>query len=101
MKSSPQSQRHPQESRDRQVLDELQNSSPEEKKSLAELARLRIRYKGFPGATEIKADLDLLLSQWGLTEDELFRRTREIHSQERIYQVKGKRIQQEQKDDWT
>ncbi len=64
--------------------------------NLCELARLYIRYDGFPGARDIQADLQKLMQQWQLTEDALFARTRTIHQTSQIY--KGRTSQ---KEDWS
>ncbi len=92
-------QRHPQEKVDRSIVDLLLKSDPNEPMALAELARLRIRYCGFPGAAEIKDILDRLLVQWQLTEEELFTKTRELHAGEQIYQVKARKYQEQ--EDWN
>jgi hypothetical protein len=92
-------QRHPQEKIDRIIVDRLLESQPSEDMALAELARLRVRYRGFPGAAEIQALLDELLVKWQLTEDELFAKTRELHDNEQIYQVKAKKYQEQ--EDWN
>ena len=92
-------QRHPQEKIDRAIVDRLLESEPSEAMALAELARLRIRYRGFPGAASIQADLDELLVKWQLTEEELFAKTRAIHNTEPIYQVKAKKYQEQ--EDWN
>ena len=92
-------QRHPQEKIDRAIVDRLLESDPQEPMALAELARLRIRYKGFPGAAEIQANLDRLLIEWHLTEEQLFVKTRQLHSTEPIYQVKAKKYQEQ--EDWN
>ena len=80
----PQDQTHPQANRDRLVIDALLKGQPTEH-HLVELARLHIRYKGFPGAREIQQDIKLLFQQWGLTEESLFATTREIHMSGRAY----------------
>jgi hypothetical protein len=91
-------QKHPQEKKDREVINQLAQGSADDALNLAELARLRIRYQGFPGAVEIKDSLDRLLKKWQLTEAELFAKTRQIHNRERVYQVRSKFQEQE---DWT
>lgn len=98
MSKEPTLQKHPQERRDREALNLISQSDVGDPLALAELARLRIRYEGFPGAIEIKETLDQILHRWNLTEAELFAKTREIHQSERIYQVKSKFNPQE---DWT
>ncbi len=92
-------QRHPQENIDRAIVNQLLESDPKEPMALAELARLLIRYRGFPGAAEIQANLDRILTQWQLTEEELFAKTRELHNREQIYQVKAKKYQEQ--EDWN
>lgn len=92
-------QRHPQEKLDRLIVDRLLESDPQEPMALAELARLRVRYRGFPGAAEIQAQLDRLLVKWQLSEEELFAKTRDLHNHEQIYQVKAKKYQEQ--EDWN
>jgi hypothetical protein len=92
-------QRHPQENIDRAIVNQLLESDPQEPMALAELARLLIRYRGFPGAAEIQANLGRLLTKWQLTEEELFAKTRELHQKEPIYQVKAKKYQEQ--EDWN
>ncbi|MFW6358654.1 MAG: DUF3288 family protein [Chroococcales cyanobacterium] len=88
-------QQHPQEKRDRQIIDLLLQEQPTEI-NLVELARLRIRYNHFPGAREIQKSLDMLLNKWQLTEEELFEKTRQIHSEGNIY-----KRQSEDVEDWS
>ncbi|MDT7946384.1 MAG: DUF3288 family protein [Cyanobacteriota bacterium PSP.bin.10] len=86
--SSRREQQHPQYATDRAVLDELMVQAQERPLSewvLAEVARLRIRYHGFPGAWDLQRDLDQILEQWGLSEEELFARTRQIHARGQVY----------------
>ncbi|MDJ0662685.1 MAG: DUF3288 family protein [Crocosphaera sp.] len=91
-----QDQKHPQEQRDRQIVNELLMADPDNN-SLAELARLRIRYGNFPGARQLSRDLDLILEQWQLTEAELFEKTRQLHEKGKVY----KRSSGEDVQDWT
>ncbi len=88
-------QQHPQESRDRAVLNTLLNgeASPE---NMAELARLRIRYLNFPGAREIQRDLELVLHNWQIDEAELFSQTRKLHQGKKVYA----RVQDDT-EDWS
>lgn len=88
-------QQHPLHASDRQIVNSLLEGQPTDY-NLAELARLRIRYRGFPGARDIQADLDQILQQWQLTEADLFEKTRQIHQTIQIY--KGRARQQE---DWS
>lgn len=88
-------QQHPQWSTDRQTVNMLLEGQPTDY-NLAELARLRIRYRNFPGARDIQTDLDKVLSQWQLTEETLFDKTREIHQTAQVY--RGRNTQRE---DWS
>lgn len=92
-------QRHPQEKIDRVIIERLLESDPQEPMALAELARLRIRYNGFPGAADIQANLDRILVEWHMTEAQLFAKTRQLHNTEPIYQVKAKKYQEQ--EDWN
>ncbi|MEH1929990.1 MAG: DUF3288 family protein [Nostoc sp.] len=89
-------QQHPLYNRDRPVIDILLLQEATDY-NLAELARLRMRYQGFPGARDIQKDLDKALQQWGLTEAELFEKTRKIHDLGGIYKSRGKKEEQ----DWN
>lgn len=88
-------QLHPQQDRDRNTLNRLLREEATDL-NLAELARLRIRYTGFPGSRDIQKDLQKLLERWQLTEEQLFAKTREIHATQRIYTVRTNK-----KEDWT
>lgn len=90
-------QQHPLYSRDREIVDKIfQEGSTDY--NLAELARLKIRYNGFPGARDIQDDLEKLLQQWELTEAELYQKTRQLHANSRIYQVRSNKREEE---DWS
>jgi len=89
-------QQHPQWRLDRQTVDTLLAASDPTDHNLVELARLRIRYQGFPGARDIQADLDKVLNQWNLTEASLFEKTRQIHAIAQVY-----RGQTSKRDDWS
>ncbi|BAZ65962.1 MAG: DUF3288 family protein [Pelatocladus maniniholoensis HA4357-MV3] len=89
-------QQHPLYNRDRSIVESLLAGEATEY-NLAELARLRIRYNGFPGARDIQSDLDKILQQWGLTEAKLFDKTRAIHAVGGIYQSRSKKDEQ----DWN
>lgn len=88
-------QQHPLWSKDRQALNSLIDADPTDY-NLVELARLRIRYRGFPGARDIQTDLDQVLQQWKLTEAELFSQTRAIHEAAQVYKGRGSK-----RDDWS
>lgn len=83
-----QDQQHPQYKRDRQVVDTLKQGDPNEY-NLAELARLLIRYQGFPGASDIKEDLQKTLQNWAMNEEQLYETTRTIHAKGQVYKTKG------------
>lgn len=88
-------QQHPRWSDDRQTVNLLLEGQPTEY-NLAELARLRIRYRGFPGARDIQTDLDKVLTQWQMTEEALFAKTREIHQAAQVYRGRNN-----QREDWS
>jgi hypothetical protein len=88
-------QQHPQWSNDRQVVNMLLNAEATDF-NLAEAARIRTRYRGFPGGRDIQADLDKILKHWQLTEEELFAKTRAIHTQGPIYTVRSNK-----REDWN
>ena len=86
---------HPQASRDRETIRAIGKEGAT-RYGLVELARLRVRYRGFPGAKDIQESLDGLLRAWNLTEEKLFEQTREIHWQESIYHSRD----DESREDW-
>ncbi|MBW4665311.1 MAG: DUF3288 family protein [Chroococcus sp. CMT-3BRIN-NPC107] len=92
-----QDRQHPLHRRDRIIVDNLLVSSPTDY-NLAELARLRIRYNGFPGARDIQRDLDVVLQNWEITETELFAKTRQIHADKPLYKGKANKGEDE---DWS
>ncbi|MBD2626281.1 MULTISPECIES: DUF3288 family protein [Nostocaceae] len=89
-------QQHPLYNRDRPFIDILLSQEATDY-NLAELARLKIRYQGFPGARDIQKDLDKVLQRWGLTETELLEKTRQLHEVGGIYKSRGKKEEQ----DWN
>ena len=93
--SESKDQQHPLWSSDRQVVNTLLAGEPTDY-NLAELARLRIRYRGFPGARDIQTDLDQVLKQWNLTEASLYEKTRQIHAQAQVYKGRGSK-----REDWS
>ncbi|WP_009631841.1 DUF3288 family protein [Synechocystis sp. PCC 7509] len=92
-----QDRQHPLHGRDRIIVNNLLISSPTDY-NLAELARLRIRYNGFPGARDIQGDLDLVLQNWEITETQLFAKTRQIHANQPLYKGKANKGEDE---DWS
>lgn len=89
---------HPQEASDGAIARSLLTEAPTDF-NLAELARLRVRYRGFPGARVIQANLDAALTNWGLTEAELFEKTRAIHAIGNLYEVRARSKRNE--EDWS
>ncbi len=89
-------QKHPQYPGDRAIVTELLQAKTPTERQLADAARLIIRYRGFPGARDIQADLQTAIAQWGLDEEQLFAQTREIHAHKRIYAALN-----DGRDDWA
>ncbi|MEN9229999.1 MAG: DUF3288 family protein [Thermostichus sp. DG02_5_bins_236] len=92
-------QQHPQYATDRDLLNQLLEQAqvqPRSERVLAEVARLRIRYQGFPGARDIQRDLNGILQQWGMSEEELFAQTRAIHERGQVYDRSFSK-----RDDWA
>jgi hypothetical protein len=89
-------QQHPLYNRDRPIVESLMADEPTDL-NLAELARLRLRYQGFPGARDIQENLHKIMQRWNLTEEQLFEKTRAIHDAGGIYKSRGKKEEQ----DWN
>lgn len=92
-----QDQQHPQEAVDRNLVQTILSTEPTDF-YICELARLRIRYRNFPGARQTQADLDKALQRWGFTEETLYAKTREIHANGNVYTVNSRRRDEE---DWS
>ncbi len=73
-----QEQNHPLYIIDRENLDRLLVKDSPENSDLVDLARLFLRYEGFPGAYDLKEDMKKILSAWGLSRDTLNNRVRQI-----------------------
>lgn len=82
-----QEQKHPQYNTDRKIVLSLLEQEATDY-NLVELARLKIRYRGFPGAKDIQSDLERILQMWGYTDETLFEKTRPIHATGQIYRSK-------------
>ena len=89
-------QRHPQYTKDRQILNDLLMQNTPSNRDLAELARLTVRYKYFVGARDIQSDLLKVLNNWQFSEETLFAKTRAIHAIGKVYMA-----QDEGQDDWA
>jgi hypothetical protein len=91
-------QQHPQNRKDRATVDSLLQVKIEPgDRDLVELARLIIRYQNFPGARDIQQDLNVVLNIWNLTQEQLYSKTRTIHSQGMVY----RRTATGEQQDWT
>ena len=86
---------HPQYKRDREIVDKLLSEEKTTDRGLAELARLKIRYRGFPGARDIQNDLESMMAKWELTEESLYEQTRKIHAKGKVF-----RGESNEQDDW-
>jgi hypothetical protein len=71
-------QNHPLHAGDREVIDRLLAADPPADEHLVDAARLLMRYEGFPGAGDLRDDLERLLRLWGLDRPALQARTRAI-----------------------
>jgi hypothetical protein len=71
-------QSHPLHAQDRQVIDGLLAASAPGDAQLVDAARLLSRYDGFPGAPDLRDDLERVLRLWGLDRQALRERTRAI-----------------------
>jgi hypothetical protein len=71
-------QNHPLHAIDRETVDRLLAVERPQDEHLVDAARLQMRYAGFPGAADIRDDLERLLRLWGLDSESLHFRTRAI-----------------------
>jgi hypothetical protein len=71
-------QSHPLHAIDREVVDRLLAVEAPADAHLVDAARLLMRYEGFPGAHDLRADLERLLRLWKLDRQELHHRSRAI-----------------------
>jgi hypothetical protein len=90
-----QEQQHPQYKRDRATVNNLLAGEPTDY-NLTELARLKIRYRGFPGARDIQQDLEKVMQQWNYTEETLYEETRKIHAAGEVY-----KRHKDDREDWV
>ncbi|HLO47164.1 MAG TPA: DUF3288 family protein [Kamptonema sp.] len=94
-KQANQEQQHPQYNSDRAIVTTLLAGQATDN-NLAELARLKIRYRGFQGARDIQKELDELMQKWGyLDEEALYEKTRQIHAAGEVY-----KRQKTEQEDW-
>ena len=71
-------QNHPLHASDRETVDRLLAVEYPQDDHLVDAARLQMRYRGFPGAADIRDDLEKILRLWGLDVEALHGRTRAI-----------------------
>jgi hypothetical protein len=71
-------QNHPLHASDRDTIDRLLAADPPADAHFVDAARLLIRYDGFPGASDLRQDLQRLLRLWGLDREQLQQRTRAL-----------------------
>lgn len=71
-------QAHPLYAKDRDLVDQLLAVPVPADGHLVDLARLLMRYEGFPGAEDLRDDLAKTLRLWDLSRDQLHGRTRAI-----------------------
>jgi hypothetical protein len=71
-------QRHPLHALDREVVDRLLATEIPADDHLVDAARLLLRYEGFPGAEDLRHDLQKVLRLWNLDRETLQQRTRAI-----------------------
>lgn len=90
-----QDQQHPQYKRDRATVETLLAGEATDY-NLSELARLKIRYRGFPGARDIQQDLEKVMQKWNHTAETLYEQTRKIHATGEVY-----RKQKSDQEDWV
>ena len=64
-------QNHPLHSIDRDYLDGLLAKEMPDDGDIVDLARLFLRYEGFPGASDLQDDMKKILRLWGLSRESL------------------------------
>jgi len=74
-------QNHPLHGTDRDLIDRLLACESPGDAERTELARLLIRYDGFPGADDLQQDMQRLLTLWSLSRDELNDQVRALWAQ--------------------
>ncbi|WP_320674432.1 DUF3288 family protein [Prochlorococcus sp. MIT 1341] len=71
-------QSHPLYKVDRDLVDRLLAKQSPSEEDLVDLARLLIRFDGFPGAIDLQEDMNKTLNLWGLDRDSLNERVRKV-----------------------
>ena len=75
---------HPLHDSDKEIVDSLIIKNNPDDFDLINLARLIKRYQNFIGEKDLKADLEKILTFWGISEQSLFSKTRIIWSNDFI-----------------
>ena len=73
-------QNHPLYISERDHLDRLLSKELPDDQDLVDLARLFLRYEGFPGAHDIQMDMKKVLKLWRISVEDLHSSTRKIWS---------------------
>ncbi len=71
-------QNHPLYANDRELVNRLLSTNKPNEGDLIDIARLLMRYEGFPGSKDLQIDMLKVLKLWGLTQEELNSSTRKI-----------------------
>ena len=71
-------QSHPLYTIDRDHIDRLLASEMPSDADLVDLARLLIRYEDFPGALDLKQDMNKILNLWRINREELNSRVKDL-----------------------
>ena len=71
-------QSHPLYAIDRDHVDRMLAKASPGDRDLVDLARLFLRYEGFPGAADLKSDMKKTLDLWGISLDELNSKVRKL-----------------------
>ncbi len=71
-------QNHPLYSIDRNLVNRLMSVNAPNEEDIVELARLFMRYEGFPGAKDLQMDMLKVLKIWGITKEVLNQNSRKI-----------------------
>ncbi len=71
-------QNHPLYSIDRDHIDGLLAKELPQEEDIVDLARLFLRYEGFPGALDLQADMNRILKLWGMSREILNEKAKKI-----------------------
>jgi len=71
-------QNHPLYANDRDIVDRLMGVNSPNNREIVDLARLFLRYDGFPGAFDLQDDLRKILKLWNISKTILNEKAKEI-----------------------